>query len=461
MKNSTHTALRQSVSLAFVAFATVVCTIKANAVDITYTDANGVTWSYLKNNDGENTVTIGTSESDDLNDSSNGYARDNKTLEVSAESIPWKFTKDGVEYTVSRIGHKAFYSDAKLSGQLTFPDGLTLIRAGAFYGCSGLTGSLTFPDSLKRIGAGAFKNCWNLTGTLTIPDSVTAIGRHMNNGTFESCRGLTGVPKIGSGVTSIPNRFLYDARFTALVVHENVKTIRTQAFYCPKMVSALVKGVSTVESGTQEYTGIQLQETFYGSKLEFLLLGPNTEASSAVSYKNFLNNRATTVLYPDYPDNKTWAERAVPNFPESITAIPYGPGLDLDIAIDGNVLTATPTTETMLANVLTWASRIKNDFGMDTKVCITNPIPVVEGLVTADLLKKAEFGSLMFKVTSQAQLDTVLAATANISVPIGIDPDVADKHEMLSLPANRKVWVLLSGNGKYIPKVNGLVITFQ
>jgi len=61
----------------------------------------------------------------------------------------------------------------------------------------------------------------------------------------------------------------------------------------------------------------------------------------------------------------------------------------------------------------------------------------------------------------RGQLDDVLAATASVSVPIGIDPDVADKHEMLSLPADRKVWVLLSGNGKYIPKVNGLVIMFQ
>ena len=61
----------------------------------------------------------------------------------------------------------------------------------------------------------------------------------------------------------------------------------------------------------------------------------------------------------------------------------------------------------------------------------------------------------------RGQLDDVLAATASVSVPIGIDLDVAGKHEMLSLPADRKVWVLLSGNGKYIPKVNGLVITFQ
>ena len=189
-------------------------------------------------------------------------------------------------------------------------------------------------------------------------------------------------------------------------------------------------------------------------------MGPNTKVDLRFTYDHFVDNHALTVLYPDYPDNKTWAETAV-KFPSLVKAIPYGPGLDLDIAIDGNVLTATPTTEAMLANVLTWAPRFKNDFDMDTKVCITNPIPVAEGLVTADLLKKAEFGSLMFKVTSQKQLDDVLAATASVSVPIGIDPDVADKHEMLSLPADRKVWVLLSGNGKYIPKVNGLVITFQ
>ena len=387
---------------AFTAVAGIVFPIAANAEEITYTTADGVKWIYNTNNDGENTVTFSKLDSGDV-------------PQVPTSEIPWVFTKDGVSYTVTRITSNA---------------------------CNGNTA---------------------LTGPLALPDSVIYLFENTNEGAFEGCSGVTGTPKFGSGITRIPYRFLRNTGITGgLVVPENITLVRYRAFGGTKIASALIKGPPTAESGDQVYTAIQLRYIFNMPSLELLVMGPNTKVDTTQSYDHGFHNHDQIVLYPDYPDNKTWAETfASVKYLPLLKAIPYGPGLDLDIAIDGNVLTATPTTEAMLANVLTWAPRFKNDFDMDTKVCITNPIPVAEGLVTADLLKKAEFGSLMFKVTSQKQLDDVLAATASVSVPIGIDPDVADKHEMLSLPADRKVWVLLSGNGKYIPKVNGLVITFQ
>ena len=393
----------QTVSLAiavFTAMAGIVFPVAANADEITYTTADGVKWIYETNNHGENTVTFSKLDSGDV-------------PQVPTSEIPWVFTKDGVSYTVTGISSDACYENTAL------------------------------------------------TGPLALPDSVISLSENTIKGAFHGCSGVTGTPKFGSGITVIPHHFLrYTSITGGLVVPENITGVMQRAFNGTKITSALIKGPPTAKSGDQVYTTIQLPYTFSVASLEFLVLGPNTKVDNRRTYDHFLATQAQTVLYPDYPDNKTWAENVI-NFPSKVKAIPYGPGLDLDIAIDGNVLTATPTTEAMLANVLTWAPRFKNDFDMDTKVCITNPIPVAEGLVTADLLKKAEFGSLMFKVTSQKQLDDVLAATASVSVPIGIDPDVADKHEMLSLPADRKVWVLLSGNGKYIPKVNGLVITFQ
>ena len=62
----------------------------------------------------------------------------------------------------------------------------------------------------------------------------------------------------------------------------------------------------------------------------------------------------------------------------------------------------------------------------------------------------------MFSVKSQAQLDMVMNATRNITVPLCIDPTGA--KQQMTVPSDRRVWVLLSGDGKYAPRINGLVI---
>ena len=89
---------------------------------------------------------------------------------------------------------------------------------------------------------------------------------------------------------------------------------------------------------------------------------------------------------------------------------------------------------------------------------MTNAIEVAEGTITDAMLSGVAFESLIFNVKTQAQLDMVLAATAEVSIPLCIDPTGA-KAEM-TLPADRKVWVLLSGTGKYRPKIKGLIISF-
>ena len=69
--------------------------VSANAD--TYTDANNITWTYVANSDGENTVTLG-----------NGSACISTSASVDAAEIPWTFEKDGVAYTVTQIGAGAF-----------------------------------------------------------------------------------------------------------------------------------------------------------------------------------------------------------------------------------------------------------------------------------------------------------------------------------------------------------------
>lgn len=83
-----------------------------------------------------------------------------------------------------------------VNGDVTIPEGVTNIGAGAFCYCAGLT-SVIIPSSVASIGNGAFKGCSGLTNVV-IPASVTSIG----SWAFEGCSGLTSMV-IPSSVTNI------------------------------------------------------------------------------------------------------------------------------------------------------------------------------------------------------------------------------------------------------------------
>lgn len=59
-------------------------------------------------------------------------------------------------------------------GDVTIPEGVTVLCASCFRGCTALTG-ITFPAGLQRIGGYAFRGCTALT-EVTIPETVSRIG---------------------------------------------------------------------------------------------------------------------------------------------------------------------------------------------------------------------------------------------------------------------------------------------
>ena len=116
---------------------------------------------------------------------------DNLTAEVTSTpdgvaeysgsiSIPESVTYEGVEYSVTSIGERAFDGCSGLTS-LTIPNSVTTISDYAFKSCFGLT-SLTIPNSVTVISNYAFKSCSGLT-SITIPNSVTAIGEYA----FRNC----------------------------------------------------------------------------------------------------------------------------------------------------------------------------------------------------------------------------------------------------------------------------------
>ena len=185
-------------------------------------------------------------------------------------TLPETIEKNGVTYTVTKIGTFSFISCYGLLGDLVIPSTVTSIGEYAFTGCSGFDGTLTIPSSVTKIDHAAFSGCSGLTGTVVIPESVTNLGYEA----FSSCAGITGVVlpnsinSIGYGtfynctslasfnlpesLTEIGGRAFFRCMGLTgqLVIPNSVTTIGTEAFYyCNGFTGPLVLGNSLTDLG--------------------------------------------------------------------------------------------------------------------------------------------------------------------------------------------------------------------
>ncbi len=180
--------------------------------------------------------------------------------------IPSKFTKNGVEYTVTRIGDNAFnsYKDIK---SVSIPNTVTSIGNKAFCNCRGLT-SVSIPNSVITIGSHTFENCESLK-SVDIPNSVTTIGNStfsgcskinsvvipnkitvISNNIFKECSNLTTIT-IPNSITSIGNSaFSGCKRLTSVTIPNSVTRIGEWAFcYCGLTYIAVPNSVTRIDGG--------------------------------------------------------------------------------------------------------------------------------------------------------------------------------------------------------------------
>ena len=75
-----------------------------------------------------------------------------------AISIPATVSYDGIDYTVSAIGEKAFYYCTGVTS-VTLPETVTELEYGAFRNCSGMT-AINLPSSAVRV--------WHLSASLLV-----------------------------------------------------------------------------------------------------------------------------------------------------------------------------------------------------------------------------------------------------------------------------------------------------
>ena len=238
-------------------------------------------------------------------------------------AIPEKITYEGVEYSVTSIGDRAFngclgltsvtipssvyaigknaFGNCKALTSITIPNSVTTINSGAFFDCSSLT-SVTVPNSVNVIGNSAFGNCKALT-SITIPNSVTTI----NSGTFISCLGLTSV-SIPSSVKVIGgNAFAFCKALTSITIPNSVTTINNGAFEeCSSLTSITIgNGVRYIYNTAfakcpelkdvyclaETVPSITYSDAFDGSYIEYATLhvpdGSVSAYSNADPWKNF------------------------------------------------------------------------------------------------------------------------------------------------------------------------------
>ena len=215
------------------------------------------------------------------------------------------------------------------------------------------------------------------------------------------------------------------------------------------------------DSGT---ANVSVKQPFRNAaSLKIVFIGPNTKPMALNDNNMLLNVHGCKVFVPA---NGNW-DTFNPNGGNTTVdneAIYYGTSTNLNLIVedDKNRVTAIPTDGTAFAKMLEVAPLFKTYFGWDTSINVTNLIEVGAGVITTANTKWVNsFNSLVFKVNTQEQLDTLLDAVPS-SVPFAINP--LDASERLTLPQGREVYVRLSGegrDGKYIPKiVNGVIIRF-
>ena len=204
----------------------------------------------------------------------------NKDVNITEITIPETIVVDGITYTVTSIGERAFYGCTSLTS-ITIPNSVTSIGDYAFFGCHSLISvaignsvtsigdyafcncfslaSLTIPNSVTSIGNSAFADCFSLT-SITIPNSVMSIGESafsgcsslasitipnrvtsIGNRAFEACYSLTSIT-IPSSVTSIGDIAFADCEgLTSVTISNGVKSIGFGAFsWCISLTSITI-----------------------------------------------------------------------------------------------------------------------------------------------------------------------------------------------------------------------------
>ena len=209
--------------------------------------------------------------------------------------IPSQVSYLNKEYTVTRVGDRAFSSCGNLSS-ITLPNTVTSIGSQAFYYCKSLT-SITIPTTVKTIEFRAFADCSNLT-SINIPSGVTRI----EQGLFYGCSKLKAVT-IPSSVNTIDIYAFRDcSNLSSIVIPKSVTSIGDEAFSgCTSLTSVTSVAATPPTLGFSVFSTEPTAKLYVpkNSNTAYASAGWNSYFSSIAEISGSCGANLTWTLYND------------------------------------------------------------------------------------------------------------------------------------------------------------------
>lgn len=182
-------------------------------------------------------------------DPMNPVPTDPSSYEMVTADIPETVTDNGTTYTITALGHDAFYKCPNLTS-VTIPRTVTRIDRYAFDNCTLLT-SVIVPNSVNDIDDLGFIGCINLTSIVVEEGNTTYDSRNNCNAIIHTASNTL---MFGCINTVIPNTVTVIGRafegfpLTKISIPDNVTTIQNAAFNaCPNLTSVtLGTGVTKI-----------------------------------------------------------------------------------------------------------------------------------------------------------------------------------------------------------------------
>ena len=173
--------------------------------------------------------------------------------------VPETVTYEGVTYTVTGIGERAFQNCEGALTSVVVPNTVRSIGNSAFASSSNLR-SVVLTDSVESLGEAVFELCISLA-SVRVPQNITSIPPR----TFAYCESLTSID-IPPRVTSIGKSAFARSGITSITLPETVTTIGEMAFANVESLSSLVIPNTVTSIGEAAFqwcsalTSIQLPE---------------------------------------------------------------------------------------------------------------------------------------------------------------------------------------------------------